>query len=139
MVGYIDNFDGMIGFFLGMVGTARFSSSLSSSSSSISSLVVHLMIILGSWLLVTIAGEVSNLSAIVTYFFSFAPFFLMGWYTILLGGIIGGSLVVSLSVVSGVFGSGLGDCIRYCIGVLIPGTIESCRVSESISFLCNFY
>ena len=46
--------------------------------------------------------------------------------------------MVSLDVISGVFGSGLGDCIRYCIGVSIPGTIESCGVSDSPSFLCNF-
>jgi len=46
--------------------------------------------------------------------------------------------VVSLVVVSGVFGSGLDDWIRYCSGVLIPGTIESCGVSDSISFLSNF-
>jgi len=45
--------------------------------------------------------------------------------------------VVFLCVVSGVFGSGLGDCIRYCIGVLIPGTIESCGVGYSISFLSD--
>jgi len=139
MVGCVGNFDGMVGFFLGMVGTARFSSSLSSSSSSISSLVVSLMMILGSWLLVTITGEVSYLSTIVTCTFSFASFFFMGWYFIVLGGIFGGPLVVSLGVVPGVFGSGLGDCIRYCIGLLIFGTIESCGVSDSISFLSNFY
>jgi len=138
MVGCVGNFDGMVGFFLGMVGTVRFPSSLSSFSSSISSLVVPLMI-LGSWLLVTIAEEVSYFSTIVTCFFSFASFFLMGWYFIVLGGIVGGSLVGSLGVVSGVFGSGLDDCIRYCIGVLIPGTIESCGVSDSISFLSNLY
>jgi len=139
MVGCIGNFDGMVGFFLGMVGTARFSSSLSSSSSSISSLVISLMMILGSWLLVTIAGEVSYLSTIVTCSFTFASFLLMGWYFIVLGGIVGGALVVSLGVVSGVFRSELGDCIRYCIGVWIPGTIESCGVSDSISSPSNFY
>jgi len=137
MVGCIGNFDGMVGFFLGMVGTAGFSSSLSSSSSSISSLVVSLMMILGFWLLVTIVGEVSHLSTIVTCTFSFASFFFMGWYLIVLGGIVGGPLVVPLDVVSGVFGSGLGDCIRYWVGVLIPGTIESCGVGDSISFLSN--
>ena len=62
MVGCIGNFDGVVGFFLGMVGTVTFPSSFSSSSSSISSLVVPLKMILGFWLLVTIAGEVSNLS-----------------------------------------------------------------------------
>jgi len=62
----------------------------------------------------------------------------MGWHLVVLGGIIGGSLVVSLVLVSGVFGSGVGDCIRYCIGVLIPGTIESSRVSDSVSLLSNF-
>jgi len=129
----------MVGFFLGMVATARFSSSLRASSSSISSLVISLMMSLGSWLLVTITGEVSYLSTIVTCFFSFPSFFLMGWYFIVLGGIVGGSLVVSLGIVSGVFGSGLGDCIQYCIGVLIPGTIEPCGVSDSISFLSNLY
>jgi len=139
MVGYLDNFNGMVDFFLGMVGTARFSSSLSSCSCSISSLVVPLMMILGSWPLVTIAGEVSYLSTIVTCSFSFVSFFLMGWYFIVLGGIVGGSMVVSLGVVSGVFGSGLGDCIRYCIGVLIPGTIESCGVSDGISWLSDLY
>jgi len=95
MVGCIGNFDGMVGFFLGMVGTARFSSSPSSSSSSISFLVVPLMVILGSWLLVTIGGEVSYLSTIVSCFFSFASFFLMGSYFIVLGGVVRGSLVVS--------------------------------------------
>jgi len=79
MVGCIGNFDGMVGFFLGMPGTARFSSSFSSSSSSISSLVVPLMMILGSWLLVTIAGEVSYISTVVTCTFPFASFFFMGW------------------------------------------------------------
>jgi len=137
MVGCIGNFDVMVGFFRGMVGTARFSSSLSSSSSSISSQVVPLMMILGSWLVVTIVGGVSHLSTIVTCTFAFASFFLMAWYFIVLGGIVGGPLVVSLGVVSGVFESGLGDCIRYCIGVLIPGTIESCGVGDSISFLSN--
>jgi len=88
MVGCIGDFDGMIDFFLGMVGTARFSSSLSSSSSSISSLVVPLMMFLGSWLLVTIAEEVSYLFTIVTCSFSLASFSLMGWYLIVLGGII---------------------------------------------------
>ena len=134
MVGCIGDFNGMVGLFLGMVEMARFSSSLSSSSSSISSLVVPLMIILGSWLLVTIAGEVSYLSTIVTCSSSFASFFLMGWYFIVLGVIVGESLMVSLGVVSGVFGSGLGDYIRYCIRVLIPGTMESCGVNDSISF-----
>jgi len=137
MVGCIHDFGGMVRFILGMLGTARFSSSLSSSSSSVSPLVVPLMLILVHWLLVTIAGEVSYLSTIVTCSFSFASFFLMGWYFIGLGGIVGGSLVVSLGVVSYVFGSGLGDCIRYCIGVLIPGTIEFCGVSDSVSFVSN--
>jgi len=100
---------------------------------------VPLIMILDSWLLVTIAGEVSDLSTIVTCFFSFASFFLMGWYFIVLGGIVRGSLVLSLGVVSDVFGSGLGDCVRYYIGVLIPGTIEPCGVSDSVSFLSNFY
>jgi len=61
----------------------------------------------------------------------------MGWYFIVRGGLVGGSLVVSLAVVSVVFGSGLGDCIRYCIGMLIPGTIECCGVGDSVSFLSN--
>jgi len=47
MVGGVGNFDGMVGFFLCMVGTAGLSSSPSSSSSSISSLVVPLMMIFG--------------------------------------------------------------------------------------------
>ena len=117
-----------------MVGMARFWSSLSSSSSSISSLVVPLIMILGSWLLVTITGEVSDLSTIVTCSIAFAYFLLMGWYFIVLGGIIRRLLVVSLGIASGIFGSGLGACIRYCTGVLIPGTIESCGVSYSLSF-----
>ena len=45
---------------------------------------------------------------------------------------------MSLVFVSGVFGSGVSDCIRYCIGMLIPGTIESCGVSDRVSFLSNF-
>jgi len=139
MVGCIGNFDGMVGFFLGMVRMARFSASLSSPASSISLLLVPLMMILGHWLLVTIAGEVSHLSTIVTCTFSFASFFFIGWYFIVLGGIVGRLLLVSLGVVSGVFGSGLGDCIRYCIGVLIPGSIESCGVGDSISFLSNLH
>ena len=64
---------------------------------------------------------------------------LMWWYFIVLGGIVGGWLVVSLGVVSRVFVSGLGDCIRCCIGVLIPGTLESSGGSDSISFVSNFY
>jgi len=47
--------------------------------------------------------------------------------------------VVSLGVVSGVFGSWLGDSVQYCIGVLIPGTIQSCGVSDGISSLRNLY
>jgi len=137
MVGCISDFDGIVGFFLGMVGTARFSSSLSFSSSSISPLIVPLIRVLVPWLLVTVARKVSYISTIVTCFFSFAYCFLMGWYFIVLGGIVGGSLVVSLSVVSGVFGCGLGDCIRYCIRVLIPGTIEFCAVSDSVPLLSN--
>jgi len=137
MVGCSGDFAGMIAFFLGMVGTARFSSSLSSFSSSISSLVVPLMLILVPWLLVTIARELFYLSTIVTWSFWFASLFLMGWYFVVLGGIVGGSLVVSLGVVSSVFGSGPGHFIRYYIGVLIPGAIESCGVSDSISFLSN--
>jgi len=138
MVGGVGNFDSMVGFILAMVETARFSFSLSSSSSSISSQVVPLMI-LGFWLLVTIAGEVSYLSTIVTCTFSFVSFSFMRLYFIVLGGIVGGPLVVSLGVVSGVFGCGLGDCIPYCIGVLIAGTIEACGVSDSISFLSNLH
>jgi len=137
IVGCIANFDVRIGFFLGMVGMVRFSSSLSSSSSSISSLVLPWIMILGSWLLVTIAGEVSYLSTLVTCYFSFASLFLMGWYLIVLRGLVGGLLVASLGGVSAVFGYGLGDCIRYCIGVLIPGTKESCGVSDRLSFLSN--
>jgi len=139
MVGCICNFDGMVRLFLGMVGTARFPSSLSSSSASISSLLVPLMIILGSWLLVTIAGEVSYLSSIVTCYFSFTSFSLMGWYLIVLRGIFGGLLVGSLGVASGVFGSGLGGCIRYCIGLLILCTMEFCGVSDSIPLLSDLY
>ena len=47
--------------------------------------------------------------------------------------------MVSLGVVSDVFGSGQGDCRRYFIGIFIPGTIESCGVSDSVSFLRNIY
>jgi len=79
MVGCVGNFNGMVGFFLSMVGTARFSSSLSCYSSCISSLLVPLLMVLGSWLLVTIAREVSYLSTIVTFSFSFASFLLMWW------------------------------------------------------------
>jgi len=81
------------------------------------------MMILGSWLVVTIAGEVSYRSTIVRGSFSLASFFLMGWYLIVVGGIVGALLVESWGVVSVIFGSGLGDCIRYCIRVLIAGTI----------------
>ena len=137
MVGCIANFDVRIGFFLGMVGIVRSSSSLSSSSSSISSLVLPWMMILGSWLLVTIAGEVSYLSTLVTCYFSFASFFLMGWYLIVLGGIVGGLLVASWGGVSGVFGYGRSDCIQYYINMLIPGTKESCGVSDRLFFLSN--
>jgi len=137
MVGYIGAFDPMIGFFLGMVGTVRFSSSLSSSSCSVSPLVVPLMMVLFPRLLVTIAREVSDPSTILTYFFSFASFFLIGWYLIVLGAIVGGSSVVSLGFVSVVFGSGLDDCIPYSIGVLISGTIQSHGVSDSVSFPSN--
>jgi len=129
----------MVGFFLGIVGTARFSSSFSSSSCPISSLVISLVMILGFWLLVPIAGEVFYLSTIGAGFLSFAYFFLFGWYFIGLGAIVGESLMVSLGLVSGVFGSGLGDCIRYCTGVLIPGTIKSGGVSDSVSFPRNLY
>jgi len=61
MVECIGNFDGMDGFFLGMVGMARFSSSLSSSSFSVSPMVVPLKLVVVPWLLVTIAREVSYL------------------------------------------------------------------------------
>jgi len=46
--------------------------------------------------------------------------------------------VVSLGVVSGVFGFGLGDCIRYYIGVLIPCTIEACGVRYGVSLSQQF-
>ena len=49
MIGGIGDFDRMVYFFLGMVGAARFSSSLCSSSSSISSLVEVSILVLVSW------------------------------------------------------------------------------------------
>jgi len=61
----------------------------------------------------------------------------MGGNFIVLGGIGGGSLVVSLGGVSGAFGSGLVECIRYCIGLSVPGIIESCGASDTVSFLSN--
>ena len=79
----------------------------------------------------------SYLSTIVTWSCSLASFLLMGWHLVVLGGIIRGALGVSLVVISAVVGSGLDDCILYCIGVLIPGTIESCEVSDSLCFLRN--
>jgi len=78
MVACIGDFDSMVGFFLGMVGTVRLSSSFSSSSSSISSLVVALVLIMALWCLITIAGGVFNFSTMVTCSISFAPFFLVG-------------------------------------------------------------
>ena len=129
----------MVGSFLSMIGAARFSSSLSCYSSSISSILVPLMIILDSWLLVTIAGEVYYHSTVVRCSFTFASCLLMGWYFIVQAVIVGGSLVLSLRVIPGISESGLGDCMRDGIGVLIAGTIESCGVRDSISFLSNLY
>jgi len=105
------DFDGMVAFFLGMVGAARFSSSLGSSFSSVSPLVVHLILVLVPSRLVIIAREVSYLSTIVTSYCSFVSFLHMGCYFIEMGAIVGGSLVASLGVVSAIFGSGLGVCI----------------------------
>jgi len=137
MVGCIGNLNTIVNFFVGMVGMAKFPSSLSSPFSSVSPLVVPLMLIFVPWLLVTIAGELSYFSTIVICSCPFASFSHIWWYLVVLGGNIGASLVVFLVVVSGVFGSGLGDCILYCIGVLISGTIESCGVSNSLCFLRN--
>ena len=112
MVGCVGNSDAKVGFLLSMVGTARLSSSLSSCYSSISSLVVPLIMILGSWLLVTMAGEVSYLCTIVTCTCCFASFIFLAWYFIKLGGSVRGPLVVWLGVVSGVLGYELGDWSR---------------------------
>jgi len=137
MVGGVVNFNYMVGFSLSMVVTVRFSSFVSCSSSSVSSVVAPLMLILVSWLLLTITGEVLYLSPIGACALSLASFLLRRRYLIVLGDSIGGSLVVSLDVISGIFGSGQGDCLRSCIGVFIPGTIESYGLRDSVPCLSN--
>ena len=89
MVGGIGDFDMMVSFFLGMVGSARFSSSFRSSSPSISSLIKSSIPMLVFWFQKAITREVSYLSTIVTSSISFASFFFLGRYLIELGGVIG--------------------------------------------------
>ena len=112
MVGAVGNCDCMVGFSLCMVGTVRFPSCLSCSSSSVSTLVAPLMLILVSWLLLTIAGEELYHSTIGACALTRAPCLLRRRYLLVPGDIIGGSLVMSSDVISGDFGSGLGDCLR---------------------------
>ena len=72
MFGSIGNFDGMVCFFLGMVGAAGSSSSFHSSCSSISSVSI---LVLVSFLHVTITRVVSYLATVVASSFSFVSFF----------------------------------------------------------------
>ena len=120
MIGGIGDFNGMTCFFLGMVGVVGFSSSF------ISSLMESSILVLISWFLVPIAREVSYRSAILTSSFSFASFFVLGGYLVVLGGVIGRALVVALVIGSGILRFRLSFSIQYCITVLVSGSIKSC-------------
>ena len=104
MIGGVCHFDRVFCFFLGMVGSARFSSSFGSSSSSISSLVESSIVVLVSWLQEAIARVVAYFSAIVTSSFLSASFFLLRRYLVELGSVIGRALVVCLVVIPGFLG-----------------------------------
>ena len=126
MIGGIGDFDRMVCFLLGMVGAARFSSSLRSSSSSISSLVEVSILVLVSWFQEAIARVVSYLSAIIASSFLSSSFFLLRRYLVVLGCVIGRALVVSLVVVPDFLGFRWDYSIRYCIAVLVSVSIKSC-------------
>ena len=96
MVGGVGNFNGMVDFFLGMVGTARFSSSISSSSPSVFSLVLPLMLILVPCLLVRIPRRVlsfhnSNMPLLFCRFLShgLVPCCIGGYYCRIFSGVLG--------------------------------------------------
>ena len=74
MVGGVGNFNRVVGFFLGMVGTAGSSSSFCFPSSSISSVSV---LVLVTFLEKTIARVVSYVATVVASSFSFASFFFL--------------------------------------------------------------
>ena len=74
MVGGVGNFDRVVWFFLGMVGTAGSSSSFCSSCSSLSSVLV---LVLVSFLEITIGRVVSYLATVVANSISFASFFFL--------------------------------------------------------------
>ena len=78
MIGGVCHFDRVFCFLLGMVGSARLSSSLCSSSSSISSLIESSILVLVSWFQETIARVVSYFSTLITSLLLSSSFFLLG-------------------------------------------------------------
>ena len=84
-----------------MVGAAGSSSSFHSSSSSISSVSI---LVLVSFLEITIARIVSYLATVVAGSISFVSFFFLRWRVGMLSGVIGVSLGGRLVVVPGISG-----------------------------------
>ena len=85
MIGDVCHFNRVFCFFLGMVGSARFSSSFRSSSSSIASLVESSILVLVSWFRETIARVVSYFSTVITSSFLSSSFLVLGRYLICTG------------------------------------------------------
>ena len=135
IVGGVGNFDRVVWFFLGMVGAAGSFFSFRSSSSSISSVSI---LVLVSFLEITIARIVSYLATVVASSIPFASFFFLRWQVGMLSGVIGVSLGWRLVVLPGISDFRGYDCIWYCIAVLILGSIKSCGVSNRVCLFCDF-
>ena len=111
MIRGIDNYTrvALVCIVLGVVGSSEVSMSFCSTWSSISSLVPLSVAFLGFSFLIAVIGKVSFLSTVETTSFSFAPVFFLLRDSVVLGGIVGVSLVVI--VILWAPRSWLDDCI----------------------------